>query len=261
MLPFDLIRFRRPNLMHRALFAGLMLICTFFNDTSRAAESAATCGSLENAFGPYDYRRDHFRPPPGDNQQWAVMLRLVESGHFTPVVEGLIRGTTTNRPGPDLDYTLRAIPNHHRALAAVLRLWERAKQPKPGGLPKTVECYFERAVRFASTDPVARMLYASYLIKNQRSAEAVSHLALVRAEAGDNAYTHYNLGMLYADANLYDEAVVEAHRALELGLANKDLETRLKAAGQWKVPSPAAQSTSEPGIGRDRRGMPASQSR
>lgn len=213
---------------------GLLLTGALLPGRAAAQVSAGTCGSLKNAFGPYDYRRDHFRPPPGDNQRWEVMLNLVEIGHFTPVVEGLIRGTTTNRPGPDLDYTLRAIPNHHRALAAVLRLWERTKQPMPGGLPKSVECYFERAVRFAPNDHIARMLYVSYMIKNRRLDDATQHMTIVRNEAGENAFAHYNLGMLYADAGMYDDALTQAHRAQALGLGQKELEFRLKSAGRWK---------------------------
>ena len=74
----------------------------------------ASCGSLENAYGPYDYRTDR-----------GNRLYLVESAHFTPVVESLISGLS-GPLGAELDYTLRAFPNHHRALISDAR--PRAEQ-------------------------------------------------------------------------------------------------------------------------------------
>jgi exosortase A-associated hydrolase 1 len=68
------------------------------------AQSTSTpCGSLANAFGPYDYRTDRGQP-----------LNLVESAHFT--TESGAVDSRYHRPiGVELDYTLRAFPNHHRA--------------------------------------------------------------------------------------------------------------------------------------------------
>ena len=88
------------------------------------AASAQTnpCGELGNSFGPFDYRTVPEQPK-----------RLVEGAHFTPVVESLIRGNTASGPGGDIDYTLRAMPNHHRALLATVRLGEIEKTGKPFG--------------------------------------------------------------------------------------------------------------------------------
>lgn len=73
------------------------------------AQQVPGCGSLQNAFGPFDYRDPEARGEP---------LRLVESAHFTPSVESLVKGNSGTVAG-DLDYTLRAFPNHHRALYSV----------------------------------------------------------------------------------------------------------------------------------------------
>ena len=70
---------------------------------------AGNCGPLANAFGPFDYRTEK-----------GNSLYLVESAHFTPAVEAVIAGNTTYIGG-DLDYTLRAFPNHHRALMSMIR--------------------------------------------------------------------------------------------------------------------------------------------
>lgn len=46
-------------------------------------QQVAGCGSLQNAFGPFDYRDPSARGQP---------LQLVESAHFTPDVEALRKG-------------------------------------------------------------------------------------------------------------------------------------------------------------------------
>src|SRR5689334_5467108 len=76
------------------------------------AENSA-CGKLENHYGPFDYRTTSKKN-----------LELVESFHFTPKVEKGIGGNTSITAGGDLNYTLRVFPNHHRALAALIRLSE-----------------------------------------------------------------------------------------------------------------------------------------
>ena len=52
---------------------------------------------------------------------------LVEGAHFSRENELLIRGTSQDRPGPDIDYTLRAFPNHPRALKSMMDLALREK--------------------------------------------------------------------------------------------------------------------------------------
>lgn len=203
------------------------------NDVN-AQVSAQACGTLKNAFGPFDYRSSHHVPNPGDNQPHAEKLDLVERAHFTGVVEMGIRGTTSRLPGGDLDYTLRAIPNHHRALVTVIRLWEKSRLPTPPGFERIAECYFERALRFRPSDDIARMLYASFLIKGSRIPEAKEQLDNVADRTKENALTHYNLGMLYADASLFESAKLQAGHALSLGMERPDLVRRLEAAGHWQ---------------------------
>ena len=54
--------------------------------------------------------------------------------------------------GGDLDYTLRAFPNHHVALMAMAKLGEKQKTARPAGAKYGVECYFQRAVSFRGDD-------------------------------------------------------------------------------------------------------------
>lgn len=200
--------------------------------------SPAMCGPLDNAFGPFDYRSDHYQPSPGDLQSHKEKLRLVESVHFPPNVEMLLGGSARGAGTlwGDLDYVLRAFPNHHRALAASLKWWERNKISMPTGMDRPIECVFERAVRFRPEDTVSRLLYATFLLRNDRRAEAMSHIDAAKGFAGESAFAHYNVGMVYADAGAFDQALEQAHRAKALGLPHTGLADRLKAAGRWQEP-------------------------
>ena len=113
----------------RALVAALVL-------GGGAAHAFEECGELANAYGPYDYRSSRDK------------LAIVEAAHFTPDVEAL-RSGSTGQLGGDIDYTLRASPNHPRALIAMANLGRRMNSEQPPGAKYTLACYFDRAVRFA----------------------------------------------------------------------------------------------------------------
>ncbi len=187
----------------------------------------AGCGELRNAYGPYDYRT------------FKSGLEIVESSHFTPQVENLIAGVS-GPIGGDIDYTLRAYPNHHRALLAMTRLGQRLKTIQPPGAHWVVECYYIRALRFVRDDHVVRMLYARYLGELLRTAEAIRQLEDVSAHAGDSGFTHYNVGLVYAEFREYDRALQAAHRALALGFQRDELKRMLMRVGKWSEPPPAA---------------------
>lgn len=190
-----------------------------------AQSNFSPCGSLDNPYGPFDYRLQKGK------------LSIVEQYHFTPNVENLVTGKSSTYVGGDLDYTLRASPNHHRALMAMMRLGEKQKTPQPQGLSYSVECYFERALRFRSDDSIARMIYATFLFKNKREAEAIKQLGLASESAGDNPFTHYNIGLIYLDLKKYDLALVQAHKTYGLGFVQPALREQLKKLGKWKEPS------------------------
>lgn len=211
-------------------FAILMfgLLATIFGAAPAYAQSGSgSCGPLANAYGPYDYRTDRDK------------LGLVLGAHFTPEVEALIRGKSSYIGG-DIDYTLRAIPNNHRALIAMMRLGEKEKTPQPRGSRYTVECWFERAVQFRPDDSIVRMIYSEYLNANGRIPEATAQLDTATTYAKDNAFTHYNIGLHYFDLKNYDKALIEAHKAIELGFTQTALRDKLQGVGKWVEPTVAA---------------------
>jgi len=171
----------------------------------------------------------------------GALLKLVEDAHFTPNVESLRSSKNgTGKPGPDLAYTLRVYPNHHRALIAMAALGEKERTPQPNGSEYSVECWFFRAISFAPDDNLPRMIFAQYLIKNNRNEEADAQLGIVADRAADNAFTHNNIGLLYFDMKNYEKALFHSHTAISLGLGLPVLPDQLKSVGKWVDPSEGA---------------------
>lgn len=209
------------------LLAGLLIA----NFTATAVLAQATqpgCQAIRlnqpGQYGPYDYRTDKSK------------LGIVEDYHFTPAVEALVRGSTGELPGLDLSYTLGAFPNHHRALLAMVRYGEKMKSPQPPGARYSVDCYFDRALRFRPGDVIVRMIYAKYLAKSARNPEAIQQLEQATAFARDNAFSHYNIGLIYFDLKDYERALRQAHKAIGLGFPLTALRDQLQSVGKWTEP-------------------------
>lgn len=185
----------------------------------------AGCPLRIEHYGPYDYRNE------------KDQYRVVDKYHFTPRVEALIRGES-GYIGDDLAYTLKAVPNHHRALVSMVRYWERTKTNPPPNMDFTVDCFFYRAVNFRPDDHIVRMLYAQYLGKAGKPAEAGVQLEAVLKSTEVNALTDYNVGLIYFELKQYDKALAQAHRARQQGYPRSDLEDLLRKAGAWKDPQP-----------------------
>lgn len=183
------------------------------------------CGDpTKNAFGPFDYL---------ERFNFGAKLNVVEAHHFTPDVENLIRGESGSIAG-DLDYTLRAWPNHHRALVALARLSIRDKSTRFYGLNWPVECYFDRAIRFSAADAKVRSIYGGYLLHQGRNKEAVEQLEVAVNLEPDNVTALYNLGLLYFKLKNYDKANDFANRAYALDFPLPGLKNKLIKAGKWR---------------------------
>lgn len=181
------------------------------------------CTGGEQGFGPYDYTNPrHVRSK----------LPIVEAYHFKPESEQLIRGVQGNLPG-DFDYTLRAFPNHHRALFAMIRYATRPalEGGKQKPLLSAPECYLQRAQRFQPKDAKVHLLYGIYLHRLGRFSEAETLYRNAIDMEPNNAEMHYNLGLALADQERFEDAVVEARTAYKLGYPLQGLKRRLAAAG------------------------------
>ncbi len=180
------------------------------------AQDSILCGSLENHYGPFDYINSEHR---------RNRLPVVERHHLTRPVLALKRGETAAKPGHDLDYTLRAFPNHHQALNAAARY-----QMSPAGradMSYSIECYFDRAIRFQPRDAAVRMIYGIYLIKAGKPEEARKRYEEALEINPDSSEANYNMGLLLADMGEFEEARVYAAIAYRQGFPLPGLRNKL----------------------------------
>jgi tetratricopeptide (TPR) repeat protein len=206
------------------LFALVALGFAFTAVQAQNFGGEAGCGSLANPFGPYDYRTAPRRS-----------LKDVNDNHFNPNVQQLRRGQTASIAA-DLDYVLRAFPNHHPALDAMLRLWIKQSGLETGFL-KPLDCYLDRSLRFAPDDPVPPLLFASYFAKLNRKTDALSLVDRALRSPKAWALTHFNAGLVLMELGEAQRALEQAHLAMAQGLNRPDLRDALMKAGAWREPT------------------------
>jgi predicted Zn-dependent protease len=181
------------------------------------------CGSLENAVGPYDYRTAS-----------AKKKEIVERFHFTESVEALSKGQSSVAVGADIAYTLRAFPNHPRALIAMADLALRQKTDRPHGSPYTVACWFERAIRFRPDDGKVRLSYGVALLKRGEREPAIRQLLIADRLVPNDPNVNYNLGLAYFYGKDYVKARERAKEAYALGFPLPGLRDMLVREHQWE---------------------------
>ena len=213
------------------------------------AQDNAYCGNAfvnPRGWGPFDY----LDPMEHANQRHIPTL---EKHHFGPDVRAGRRGMSGKYDViPDLDFILRACPNHHPALSVVLK--HHVKKRPQVAPDKTAECYIQRAVQFRPDDGTVRMLAGIYYARsgvNDKALEAYSEgLALLP----DSAELHYNIGLLYTKLGRLHEANEHAVRAYMLGAQLPGLKRKLIRLDAWnpdivepEAVNPVAENDEQPG--------------
>lgn len=227
-----------------AFVLGLILLGSVQAETEGAKKfwpsvpglGPATCGPLVVMFrhGPFDYRN----PPP------QAIIENVEQNHFNRQFAAMQRGKDKTEKSFSLpgggwvaggfSYTLHSFPNHHRALKA-MDDYSRRKSftERPPGAELTVECYFERAIRFRPEDVMVRFLYANYLEARKRHRDADRELALIVDDALSRPLLAYNIGLLFATRGDFDKAREFARVAYRGGFNLPGLKGILTQQGKW----------------------------
>lgn len=208
----------------KIIFSIAVLVITVCAEDLHAREVAPHCGQLVGPGGHiYDY----------NNPDDKTMLATVEAYHFNSDVENL-RSGNTGTLGGDLSYTLMMFPNHHRALAAMGKLAQREKTLKPTGAQFSVECFFDRAIRFKPNDAMVRMVYATYLLQATQTDRATEQFLVAFDLQPEDPTINYNLGLLYVKKKDYAQAKTYAKKAYDLGFPLPGLKNQLIKAGKWE---------------------------
>ena len=186
-------------------------------------EPLPACGRFLNpAIGPLDYRNAE-----------ACAIEIVEKRHFTRQVETLksgARGTI----GEDIAYTLRAFPNHPRALRSAAEYERRKGREAVKDMGMSTECWLNRAVAFRVADPSVRIIAANEQIKRGQTGEAREHLVIAAENSGGNPIILYNLGLLYFELGDHERSMAFAKQAYALGVDLPGLREKLTRAGKWQ---------------------------
>lgn len=193
---------------------------------AKPAAAEGLCGSLKNHYGPYDYTN------PIHKEKY---LPIVDTHHFTSEVESL-KGRVSTALWDDLDYTLRAFPNHHRALYAMARYQLIVHRP-PNAQYRTAECYFERALEFKPDDAMVYLIYGAYLHRAGELQKALEKYQAAIKLHLDSAELDYNIGLLYVDLKQWELANKYAASAYQKGYPLPGLKDKLAALGKWQVPA------------------------
>jgi len=215
----------------RILLALVGSLLCFVSVKSAIAQGAAPwvgetlkggpCPSRGQGYGPFDYL---------NRSALSQQLYLVESAHFTPAVENLVKGNTGTLVG-DLAYTLMAWPNHHRALNSMMREQARreASYLRSGNIPP-MECYFQRAINYSSRDSMLFMLFGMFLHKTGHTEPALSQYEKGESISPDNLQLLYNKGLLLVDMGKFDQAEAIAEKVYAQDFPLPGLKKRLSRA-------------------------------
>jgi tetratricopeptide (TPR) repeat protein len=196
-----------------------------------AALAEPECGDLTpppGLPGPYDYRL------AGSDPEVAKQLAFVRQFHFTPDVEALRKGASSTSIAGDLHFTLMVFPNHHRALAAMSKLSFKENRVRPQAGALTIDCYFDRALRFRPNDATVRMIYGIHLLRAGQTKNAIRELEAARDALPQDANVQYNLGLAYFDAGDFANSLQAAKLAYALGFPLPGLKQKLVHAGKWR---------------------------
>ncbi len=220
----------KPSAELPALLLGALLLAG-----PLAGFAQQSCGSLENAFGPYDYNDPLVRQSGYGGSKGTNILDLVEGAHLRPYES--MSHTDIVTLG-SIDYTLRAIPNNPRALFLLIRLYHKLngnlpKLPRADPWPATLECYFERAMRFVPRDPIVRQLLGVHLHWNGKYQQALDAYRQATDLGLKSAELYYNIGLAHFELKQYAEARDNAHKAYDMGYPSPGLRNKLGSVGQW----------------------------
>lgn len=181
--------------------------------------SGSPCRGVTPNLGPFDYTKAYLH---------ETELSLVQAAHFNSNVELLIKGAKQkgNMLG-DIHYTLKAFPNHHRALNTVINYRMKNGPYSNNKGIKQPECYFLRAINFAPKDDMSMMLYGLYLHKVNKLVDAEDMYKKALKINPNNLQAMYNYGLLALELGNLEQAKGFAKKVYAKGFVLKGLQRRI----------------------------------
>jgi tetratricopeptide (TPR) repeat protein len=193
--------------------------------------------NLANGYGPWDYYNPKSHVPTSSTPMGPV--RRVTNVHLKPQMLRLT-GRATGTISGDLDYTLRAIPNHPLGLDLASRLELRlattaAKQLNSffsyEKMVRNAECYFRRALSLNNRTAETYFIYGIHLHRNKKYQEAAVAYEKALSLKDTNIEANYNYGLTLVKLERYSEAEIQAVKAYSKGYPLSGLKNLLTKKG------------------------------
>jgi tetratricopeptide (TPR) repeat protein len=216
---------------------------------------AGLCAADANygQFGPYDY----YKPPAG-------ALQLVERAHMGAVIASDRHQGNWCAYYGNLDYTLRAIPNHPKALVLMAEYLDvrapcsnnNALSSSSGKSPlelaaaieagswheRTADYYFQKGIGYKPKDAPkstvdyaeTRVLYGKYLYSHGRPEDAMNQFKEAIKREPRSAEAHYYLGLILFEKNDTEAAKQHIQTGYKIGQPPAELKQKLISIGQWR---------------------------
>lgn len=196
-----------------------------------------TYGGIQ--YGPIDYydSENHIKGKGGEltgDLKDKNKITIVTAYHFNSDIVRLRRGQTSTNISGDLDYTLRALPNHPVALDTVSRFEvlqnnsvEFKSKQKP--MPFEADCYFQRAINvFGYNQPQTYMLWGLHKYRQKKYEKAIKYFIQAESLKFKSADLAYYFGLTYFQLGDFDKAQKYSDRAYKMGYQLPGLKNLLK---------------------------------
>lgn len=222
----------------------LKVACRTFASVVGLAAACAVYGQGSGQqYGPFDY----YKPGKGS-------VALVERFHMGPRLEQHVRNKAWCAYWYDVDYTLRAFPNHPTALTLMAEhlkhhsACSRRTDARRSTIDlmreiesstwreKNADYYFETAIEFRPEYAATRVLYGRYLASVEQHQKAIAQYEEAIKREPKSADAHYEVGLLYFAQKDYAKAKSHAQQAYDLGQSQTELKEKLAGVGHWSRP-------------------------
>ncbi len=127
----------------------------------------------------------------------------------------------------ELDYILRYIPNHPRALLLLSKLTISL------GRTSKADPYFENAIKFGPQYENSYSVYGIHLFRSGRYKKSIKKFKAALSINPNSSEIHYNIGLTYFAIKDIQNTKIHAQKAYILGYPFPGLREKLKSVGQW----------------------------
>jgi tetratricopeptide (TPR) repeat protein len=174
------------------------------------------------------YNNDYYASKT--SREGVALIQSVERYHLGPAEQNL-RAKRYRAAAGEIDFILRAFPNHPAALQLMVKVCAQWKSPV---CTAQLGEKFEKAIAVNPGVPTTYVVLGNLQQSVGQFANAIESYKRALQLDADSVNAEYNLGLAYLETKQFDLANEHAQRAYELGASLPGLHDKLMKAGMWK---------------------------